>query len=99
VYDRLFALHGWTDAQDRIRAAARARDHDAVIAAVPDDALDVLGVACRPGELADAVERHAVGYDHLSLTPPPWGLTPEENERATEVLIDELRGALVGASG
>ena len=98
VYDRLFALHGWTDAQETIRAAARARDAGAVIAAVPDDALDVLGVACRPGELADAVARHAVGYDHLSLTPPPWGLTPEENERATEVLIDELRGALVGAS-
>jgi alkanesulfonate monooxygenase SsuD/methylene tetrahydromethanopterin reductase-like flavin-dependent oxidoreductase (luciferase family) len=98
VYDRLFALHGWTDAQEQIRTAARARDADAVIAAVPDDALDALGVACRPGELADAVARHAVGYDHLSLTPPPWGLTPEENEQATEVLIDEMRGALVGAS-
>ena len=23
VYDRLFALHGWTDAQERIRAAAQ----------------------------------------------------------------------------
>jgi probable F420-dependent oxidoreductase len=98
VYDRLFALHGWTAAQETIRAAARARDAGAVIAAVPDDALDVLGVACRPRELADAVARHAVGYDHLSLSPPPWGLTPEENEQATEVLIDELRGALVGAS-
>ena len=48
--------------------------------------------------VADAVARHAAGYDHLSLTPPPWGLTPEENEQATEVLIDEMRGALVGAS-
>jgi probable F420-dependent oxidoreductase len=98
VYDRLFALHGWTAAQDTIRAAARARDADAVIAAVPDDALEALGVACRPGELADAVARHSAGYDHLSLTPPPWGLTPEDNEQATEVLIDEMRAALVGAS-
>jgi probable F420-dependent oxidoreductase len=98
VYDRLFALHGWTEAQQRIREAARARDADAVIAAVPDDALDVLGVACAPGELAAAVERHAQGSDHIGLSPPPWGLTPEENEQATEDLIDELRGALVGAS-
>ena len=29
VYDRLFALHGWTDAQERIRDAARARDPEA----------------------------------------------------------------------
>ena len=65
---------------------------------MPDEALDALGVACRPSELADEVARHAEGYDHLALTPPPWGLAPEENERATEVLIDELRGALVGAS-
>ena len=71
-------------------------DAEAVIAAVPDEALDVLGVACRPGELAEQVERHAVGYDHLALVPPPWGLTSEETEVATEVLIDEMAPALVG---
>jgi probable F420-dependent oxidoreductase len=96
VYDKLFALHGWTDAQQRIREAARARDADAVVAAVPDDALDELGVACRPGELAERVGRHAAGYDHIGIVPPPWGLTPEENERATEVLIDGMARALVG---
>ena len=96
VYDKLFALHGWTDAQQRIREAARARDAEAVIAAVPDEALDVLGVACAPRDLAEHVERHAVGYDHLALVPPPWGLTPEANEVATEVLIDEMAPALVG---
>jgi alkanesulfonate monooxygenase SsuD/methylene tetrahydromethanopterin reductase-like flavin-dependent oxidoreductase (luciferase family) len=94
VYDRLFALHGWTGAQQTIREAARARDAEAVIANVPDDALDTLGVACRPGELAGEVARHAQGYDHIGIVPPPWGLTPEENEQATEVLIDGMAGAL-----
>ena len=65
-----------------------------MIAAVPDETLDELGVACRPGDLADQVARHAVGYDHLALSPPPWGLTPEENEQATEVLIDGMASAL-----
>jgi probable F420-dependent oxidoreductase len=97
VYDRLFALHGWTGAQQRIREAARARDDEAVIAAVPDEALAALGVACRPHELAAEVARHAVGYDHLGIVPPPWGLTPEENEDATIVLIDNMRNALVPA--
>jgi probable F420-dependent oxidoreductase len=94
VYDKLFALHGWTDAQQRIREAARARDAEAVIAAVPDEAIDELGAACRPGELADQVARHAEGYDHLGLVPPPWGLTPEETEQATELLIDGMADAL-----
>jgi probable F420-dependent oxidoreductase len=98
VYDRLFALHGWGAAQERIREAARARDAEAVIAAVPDEAVDELGVACRPGELIGEVERHARGYDHIAIVPPPWGLTPDENERATEALIDEMAGALVGAA-
>ena len=43
------------------------------------------------------VERHAHGYDHIAIVPPPWGLTPEQNELATEVLIEEMAGALVGA--
>lgn len=96
VYDTLFALHGWTDAQERIRDAARARDAEAVIAAVPDEALEVLGVACAPADLVGEVARHTAGYDHIALVPPPWGLTPEENEVATEVLIDEMADALVG---
>jgi probable F420-dependent oxidoreductase len=91
VFDRLFALHGWTDAQEVIRKAARARDTGALIAAVPDAALDALGVACRPGDLAAEVARHAEGYDHLVLTSPPWGLEPEENEQATAVLIEGMR--------
>jgi probable F420-dependent oxidoreductase len=96
VYDKLFALHGWTEAQQRIREAARERDAEAVIAEVPDEALDVLGVACAPADLAGEVARHAAGYDHIAIVPPPWGLTPEENELATEVLIDGMADALVG---
>ncbi|HWE90040.1 MAG TPA: LLM class flavin-dependent oxidoreductase [Pseudonocardiaceae bacterium] len=38
VYDRLFALHGWSGAQARIRDAIRDRDEEAMVAAVPDDA-------------------------------------------------------------
>jgi probable F420-dependent oxidoreductase len=94
VYDRLFALHGWTAAQETIREAARARDAGKVIASVPDEAIDELGLACRPAELAEAVARHSAGYDHIALVPPPWGLTPQANEQATAVLIDEMAGAL-----
>jgi hypothetical protein len=99
VYDRLFALHGWSEPQQRIREAARAGDTEALLAAVPDDALDALGVACRPAELAGEVARHAAGYDHVGLVPPPWGLSAEEHEQATDVLIDGMRDALLAVSG
>jgi probable F420-dependent oxidoreductase len=94
VYDGLFALHGWSEQQLEIREAARRRDGEAALAAVPEEAVHEIGIVCRPGELAAHVARHAAGYDHVVLTPPPWGLTPEESEHATTVLIDEMRDFL-----
>lgn len=93
VYDRLFALHGWADTRQRIREAAKRRDVQALVRAVPEEAIDVIDVACRPGELAARVAEHARDYDHLSLVPPPWGLTPLETETATHELVHVMRQA------
>jgi alkanesulfonate monooxygenase SsuD/methylene tetrahydromethanopterin reductase-like flavin-dependent oxidoreductase (luciferase family) len=90
VYDRLFELHGWTAAQARIRQAARAGDAEAMIAAVPDDAVDAIGVVCRPGELVSRIRKYAHDYDHLSLSDVPWGVEPEEAESNVLRLIDEV---------
>jgi probable F420-dependent oxidoreductase len=94
VYDRLFEIHGWSAHQEAIRAAVRGGDEQAIAAAVPDEVLDAVGVVSRPGELAAHVVRHAADYDHLSLVSPPWGLSAEEGEEATVVLIDEMRDLL-----
>lgn len=98
VYDRLFALHGWSADQERIREAAKAGDDDALVAAVPDEAIDAIGVACGPDELAERVALHAVDYDHLDLVVPAWGLAPEESEAQTRGLIDAMRPALRAAA-
>lgn len=95
VYDRLFEIHGWADDQLRIREAARARDAEALVAAVPEEAIDLIAVACRPGDLPAAVARHAADYDHLDLTGPAWGLEPEAQERAQLGILEEMRGALL----
>jgi alkanesulfonate monooxygenase SsuD/methylene tetrahydromethanopterin reductase-like flavin-dependent oxidoreductase (luciferase family) len=94
VYDRLFGLHGWTDAQHVIREAARQGDVEAQIAAVPEEAIELIAVACRPGELAAAVARHAGDYDHLNLTGPAWGLDPGQQEAAQLAIVERMRGAL-----
>jgi probable F420-dependent oxidoreductase len=91
VYDRLFELHGWTAAQQRIRQAARDRHTRALIAAVPEDAIDAIAVASTPGGFPDALSRASVGFDHLTMTPPPWGLTDEKTRDATWRIIEALR--------
>jgi probable F420-dependent oxidoreductase len=94
VYDRLFQLHGWEAVQLRIREVAQQRDIDAMIAAVPDDVIDAIGVVCRPGELARRVEVHARDYDHLALVGMPWGVTMDQAEADTLKIIEEMAGAL-----
>jgi probable F420-dependent oxidoreductase len=94
VYDRLFEIHGWSGYQQEIREAARRRDADAMIAAVPDAAIDAIAVACRPHELPESVARHAADYDHLDLTGPPWGVTPIAQEQAAVEIVEAMREAL-----
>jgi probable F420-dependent oxidoreductase len=94
VYDGLFEIHGWSAQKAVISEAVRNRDEAAIVASVPDEILDAVGVVCRPGELAEHVKRHVADYDHVALVAPPWGLSPEEAEAATVVLIDGMREAL-----
>jgi probable F420-dependent oxidoreductase len=91
VYDRLFELHGWTDAQQKIRKAARERDTAALIAAVPDDAIDAIAVPTTPGRFAERIRAASVGFDHVTVIAPPWGLTDEETREATWRIVTELR--------
>jgi probable F420-dependent oxidoreductase len=91
VYDRLFDLHGWAQAQQKIRAAARERDTAALIAAVPDDAIDTIAVACTAAGFAERLRRASNGFDHLTITPPPWGLSDEQTRDATWRIVEALR--------
>lgn len=90
VYDRLFELHGWSEAQQRIRDAARARDTEALIAAVPEQAIDAVAVACTPSTFADHMRSAAAGFDHVAASPVPWGLTDAETEALSWRIIDGL---------
>lgn len=94
VYDRLFELHGWGAAQQVVREAAKRRDVAAQIAAIPDEAIDAVGVACTQQQLADRVAARAIGYDHLDLVAVPWGLTPQQLEDSTVAVLDGMRAAL-----
>lgn len=91
VYDRLFALHGWTAQQERIRQAARDRDSDAVVRAVSDDIIDAIAIVCTPGEFPAALTRVGDGFDHVDLIAPPWGLTDEQTRETNTHILAGLR--------
>ena len=59
-------------------------------AAVPDAAIDAIGIACRPEELAVHVAEHTAPFDHLNLCAPPWGLDPDGLEHATRAILRAL---------
>jgi probable F420-dependent oxidoreductase len=90
VYDRMFALHGWTADQQRIREAAKRRDLAAMAAAVPDELIEAVGLVCPSAQFAEQVRRHCAGYDQLTLVAAPWGLSPEQAESATLAIVDGL---------
>jgi probable F420-dependent oxidoreductase len=98
VYDRLFAVHGWSDAQLAIRAAARDRDADAVIAAVPDEAIDAIAVACTPRDFPDRLRSASTGFDHVDATVPPWGLTDEQTLEGTHRIVAGIESLLNSAN-
>jgi len=87
VYDKLFELHGWETAQAAIKAAVRAGDPEAAVAAVPDEVAGEIGIACRPGELFDHLPRHVAPLDHACLTPAPWGRSTDEQAAEAGRLI------------
>jgi probable F420-dependent oxidoreductase len=91
VYDRLFELHGWSDAQQKIRQAARDRNTEALIAAVPDAAIDAIAVSTTRGGFAEKIAAASVGFDHVTVIAPPWGLTDEETREATWRIVTALR--------
>jgi hypothetical protein len=62
--------------------------------AVSDEMIDEIGIAVAPGELPGALERYAGAADHVILTPPPWGPTPERMEEIVHAVIDVARSAL-----
>ncbi|PXY16732.1 luciferase [Prauserella flavalba] len=87
TYAAAFELLGFGAAIAEIRAAWQRRDRAAMIAAVPDDLVDLLAVAGPPDEVRQRFATNfADVYDHTMLYSPSFGLSEErfaENVLAT----------------
>jgi alkanesulfonate monooxygenase SsuD/methylene tetrahydromethanopterin reductase-like flavin-dependent oxidoreductase (luciferase family) len=94
VYDRLFALHGWSAAQETIRQAARDGDAGALIRAVPDAAIDAIAVACTPRDFPTRLLAASQGFDHVDAIAPPWGLSDAQTLSGTKQILAGIRDLL-----
>jgi alkanesulfonate monooxygenase SsuD/methylene tetrahydromethanopterin reductase-like flavin-dependent oxidoreductase (luciferase family) len=91
AYGPVMEASGFGEEAAAIQAAFRAKDHDAMVAAVSDRMLDQMAAA---GTLDEVRERVAVlekRYDHAALYSPSFTMAPERVRENTFAIIDAFR--------
>ena len=84
TYDAILALHGFTGEAAAIRAARRAGDLEAMVAAVSDDMIDTIALAGTPEQVRARFEQRWAGLYERTLLYPPSFAGPS----ATTAVID-----------
>jgi probable F420-dependent oxidoreductase len=88
-YAGVFKLHGLERHLDEIRAAWARRDEAGMIAAVPDELVDLMAVTGPPEEARQRFEAVFDGlYDDALLYSPSFGLSPERFSENLDAIID-----------
>lgn len=88
TYAPLVELEGFTAEVARIREAWKARDHDAMIAAVSPAMLDRMAVAGTPDEVRDRLPAFHGLYDRLLCYVPSYGLSAAEITDRIDAVVD-----------
>ncbi|WP_218616224.1 LLM class flavin-dependent oxidoreductase [Pseudonocardia abyssalis] len=88
TYAPLVELEGFTSEVAAIRDAWKARDHDAMIAAVSPAMLDRMAVAGTPDEVRDRMPAFHGLYDRLLCYIPSYGLSASEIGDRVDAAID-----------
>lgn len=88
-YRGIFELHGYADTADVIRAAWQNRDRESMVAAVPDELVDLIALTGTPEEVREKfnAERADV-FDHTLLYPPSFGLPSERLAENVTAIIE-----------
>lgn len=89
TYRGILEMHGHADTADTIRSAWQRRDRDALVAAVPDELVDLIALTGRPEEVREKFEaEHADAFDHTLLYSPSYGLSPERLAENVTAIIE-----------
>lgn len=88
AYGPVMEASGFADEAAAIQAAFRAKDHDAMVAAVSDRMLDEMAAAGTLEEVRDRVGLLEKRYDHAALYSPSFTLSSERVRENTFAIID-----------
>lgn len=89
TYRGVLALHGYEHVADDVRAAWAQRDQEAMIAAVPDELVDLIAIAGTPAEARDRFHaRFADLYDHPLLYSPTFGSPPGRLSENLDAIVE-----------
>lgn len=79
TYAAVFELHGFGDQMASVREAWKQREYGTMLAAVPEDLVDLIAITGNPQEVRERFEAgYADLYDHTLLHPPTFGLSDEQ---------------------
>lgn len=97
TYDLAFSVAGFGAQAEGIREAFRARDEDAMRAAVTDDMVDAMAICGRtPEAVRDGLRRYDGVIDHVIVYSPTHGLSAERVEENLMSLM-AVAGTAAGA--
>ena len=88
AYGPVMEASGFGDEAAAIQTAFRAKDHDAMVAAVSPAMLDEMSAAGTVDDVRDQVARLEKRYDHAALYSPSFTLSPERVRENTFALIE-----------
>jgi probable F420-dependent oxidoreductase len=87
AYGPVMEASGFGAEAAAIQSAFRAKDHEAMVAAVSGPMLEEMAAAGTPDDVRDQVARLEQRYDHAALYSPSFTLTPERvNDNTTAIL-------------
>lgn len=90
TYDSLIDLHGWAGGVAAVREAFRARDFDAMAAAVPADMLDAIALHGTAADARDQLARRRRLPDIRFHSTPSFLVSPRRNAAYADAIVDLL---------
>lgn len=91
AYEPVMEASGFGAEAEAIQAAFRAKDHDAMVAAVSGKMLDEMAAAGTLEEVRDKVAALEKRYDHAALYSPSFTMAPERVTENTFAIIEAFR--------
>jgi alkanesulfonate monooxygenase SsuD/methylene tetrahydromethanopterin reductase-like flavin-dependent oxidoreductase (luciferase family) len=76
LYHSILDVHGWRPIGEKIAEAFKRGDFAAMTAAVPDELVDAIAIACRPDEARERLKQWDRLAGQVLLYPPTIGASP-----------------------